>query len=47
MAQHYDACAEDLGNIVMLETINLQIPDSRRGRCSKSPGLGLTRDPPI
>jgi len=30
VAQHYDRTAEDLGNIVMLEHVNLQIPDQSK-----------------
>jgi hypothetical protein len=45
MAQHYDRDAEDLGNIVMLEHVNLQIPDQAQGTLFYIQGLGLTRDP--
>jgi hypothetical protein len=45
MAQHYDRAAEDLGNIVMLEHVNLQIPDQAKGTLFYITGLGLTRDP--
>src|SRR5256886_15778423 len=45
MAQHYDRAAEDLGNIVMLEHVNLQIPDQATGTLFYITGLGLTRDP--
>src|ERR1043166_3727786 len=45
MAQHYDRAAEDLGNIVMLEHVNLQIPDQALGNLFYIQGLGLTRDP--
>jgi len=45
MAKHYDRAAEDLGNIVMLEHVNLQIPDQAKGTLFYITGLGLTRDP--
>ncbi len=43
--QHYDRDAEDLGNIVGLEHVNLQIPDQSLGTAFYISGLGLTRDP--
>jgi hypothetical protein len=42
---HYDRDAEDLGNIVGLEHVNLQIPDQSLGTAFYIMGLGLTRDP--
>jgi len=45
MAKHYDRAAEDLGNITMLEHVNLQIPDQAQGTLFYIQGLGLTRDP--
>src|SRR5215471_17786399 len=45
MPQHYDRPAEDLGNIVMLEHVNLQIPDQALANLFYVQGLGLTRDP--
>lgn len=45
MAQHYDRTAEDLGNITMLEHVNLQIPDQAQANLFYIGGLGLTRDP--
>jgi catechol-2,3-dioxygenase len=42
---HYDRKAEDLGNITMLEHVNLQIPDQSLGTLFYVQGLGLTRDP--
>ena len=41
----YDRYAEDLGNITMLEHVNLQIPDQALGTLFYIQGLGLTRDP--
>jgi hypothetical protein len=43
--QSYDRDAEDLGNIVGLEHVNLQIPDQSLGTAFYISGLGLTRDP--
>ncbi len=45
MAKNYDRTAEDLGNIVGLEHVNLQIPDQAKGTLFYISGLGLTRDP--
>ena len=45
MAQRYDRKAEDLGNITMLEHVNLQIPDQAAATLFYIQGLGLTRDP--
>ncbi|HEX3863171.1 MAG TPA: hypothetical protein VHY35_15905 [Stellaceae bacterium] len=41
----YDRRAEDLGNITMLEHVNLQIPDQAKATLFYVQGLGLTRDP--
>ena len=45
MATQYDRKAEDLGNVVMLEHVNLQIPDQVMATSFYVSGLGLTRDP--
>jgi len=45
MAKNYDREAENLGNITMLEHVNLQIPDQAQGTLFYIQGLGLTRDP--
>jgi hypothetical protein len=45
MANRYDRAAEDLGNIVALEHVNVQIPDQRLATLFYVTGLGLTRDP--
>ena len=45
MAQHCDRAAEDLGNVVMLEHLNLQVPDQRQATLFYVTGLGLMRDP--
>ena len=34
MATQYDRKTEDLRNVVMLEDVNLQIPDQAMARCS-------------
>lgn len=47
MAQHYDRTVEDLGNIVALEHVNVQIPDQVVSTLFYVTGLGLTRDPYI
>jgi hypothetical protein len=45
MQQTYDRAAEDLGNSVHLEHVNVQIPDQRIASLFYVVGLGLTRDP--
>ena len=45
MQQAYDRAAEDLGNSVHLEHVNVQIPDQRIAGLFYVVGLGLTRDP--
>ena len=45
MAGHYDRSAEDIGNIVALEHVNLGIADQTVGTLFYMSGLGLTRDP--
>src|ERR1051326_2683529 len=45
MAQSFDRAAEDLGNSIHLEHVNVRIPDQRLAMLFYSAGLGLTRDP--
>lgn len=45
MNKQYDRSAEDLGNIVGLEHVNLQIEDQGLATLFYISGLGLTRDP--
>jgi hypothetical protein len=45
MRQTYDRAAEDLGNSIHLEHVNVQIPDQRLAMLFYVAGLGLTRDP--
>jgi hypothetical protein len=45
MQQTYDRAAEDLGNSIHLEHVNVQIPDQRLAMLFYAAGLGLTRDP--
>lgn len=45
MAKQYDRSAEDLGNIVGLEHVNLLVPDQGLATLFYVSGLGLTRDP--
>ncbi len=45
MAKRYDRGAEDLGNIVGLEHVNLQVADQGLATVFYMSGLGLTRDP--
>src|ERR1700704_3913643 len=45
MPQTFDRAAEDLGNSVHLEHVNVTIPDQRLASLFYVAGLGLTRDP--
>jgi hypothetical protein len=45
MEKQYDRSAEDLGNIVGLEHVNLQVEDQIQTTLFYISGLGLTRDP--
>ena len=45
MQKTFDRAAEDLGNSVHLEHVNVQIPDQRLAQLFYGAGLGLTRDP--
>lgn len=41
----YDRAAEDVGNIISLEHVNVQVPDQQHATAFYVVGLGLTRDP--
>jgi hypothetical protein len=41
----FDRAAEDLGNSVHLEHVNVQVPDQRLAMLFYAAGIGLTRDP--
>ena len=43
--QQFDRAAEDLGNSIHLEHVNVQVPDQRLATLFYVAGLGLTRDP--
>src|SRR2546423_7540108 len=43
--QQFDRSAEDLGNSIHLEHVNVQVPDQRLAQLFYAVGLGLTRDP--
>jgi hypothetical protein len=45
MQQTYDRAAEDLGNSIHLEHVNVTVPDQRLAMLFYVAGLGLTRDP--
>lgn len=45
MEQKYDRSAEDLGNVVALEHVNITVPDQHLATLFYVTGLGLTRDP--
>jgi hypothetical protein len=45
MDHRYDRAAEDVGNIVALEHVNVKVPDQRLATLFYVTGLGLTRDP--
>lgn len=44
-AATYDRSAEDLGNIIALEHVNVRVPDQAPATLFYVSGLGLTRDP--
>ena len=43
--QQFDRAAEDIGNSIHLEHVNVQVPDQRLAQLFYAVGLGLTRDP--
>ena len=45
MQKPFDRSAEDLGNSIHLEHVNVQVPDQRAATLFYVAGLGLTRDP--
>src|SRR5262245_64883820 len=45
MEKTFDRAAEDLGNSIHLEHVNVQIPDQHLATLFYVAGLGLTRDP--
>jgi catechol-2,3-dioxygenase len=45
MQQQFDRAAEDLGNSIHLEHVNVQVPDQQLATLFYVTGLGLTRDP--
>ena len=45
MQKSFDRAAEDLGNAIHLEHVNVSIPDQRIASLFYGAGLGLTRDP--
>ena len=45
MHQTFNRAAEDLGNAIHLEHVNVQVPDQRLATLFYVAGLGLTRDP--
>jgi hypothetical protein len=45
MPQLFDRAAEDLGNAIHLEHVNVQVPDQHLATLFYVAGLGLTRDP--
>ena len=45
MQKTFDRAAEDLGNSIHLEHVNVNIPDQRLATLFYGAGLGLTRDP--
>src|SRR5215813_2930007 len=45
MQQTFDRAAEDLGNSIHLEHVNVQIPDQHLATLFYVAGLGLSRDP--
>ncbi len=42
---NYDRGAEDVGNIIALEHVNVTVPDQRLATLFYVAGMGFTRDP--
>ena len=45
LERQFDRTAEDLGNIIALEHVNVTVPDQQQATIFYIAGLGLTRDP--
>src|SRR5678815_1595392 len=45
MNKTFNRAAEDLGNSIHLEHVNVQVPDPHLAQLFYAVGLGLTRDP--
>jgi catechol-2,3-dioxygenase len=45
--QHFDRHRQDVGNVVLLEHVNVRVPDQRLATAFYIQGLGFTRDPYI
>src|SRR5260370_26589457 len=45
MTRQFDRAAEDLGNSIHFEHVNVQVPDQHLASLFYVTGLGLTRDP--
>ena len=45
--KRYDRRQQDVGNILMLEHVNVRVPDQRLATAFYIQGLGFTRDPYI
>ena len=45
MNKNFDRAAEDLGNSIHMEHVNVQVPDPHLAQLFYAVGLGLTRDP--
>ena len=45
MQRQFDRAAENLGNSIHMEHVNVQVPDQRLAQLFYAVGLGLTRDP--
>jgi hypothetical protein len=43
--RHFDRRAQDLGNVLLLEHVNVRVPDQQLATLYYIAGLGLTRDP--
>jgi len=43
--KRYDRHQQDVGNILMLEHVNVRVPDQRIATAFYVQGLGFTRDP--
>lgn len=45
MTNGYDRAAEDVGNVIALEHVNIQVPEQRLATIFYLTGMGFTRDP--
>ena len=47
MSQPFDRASQDVGNIILLEHVNVRVPDQSQAHVFYVSGMGFTRDPYI